>query len=305
MKRLKLKPHVHKVKGARNCSLYDILTGKFFVIEPGQDMETLSQSLLENELAFETEGIVPFKANLSLEKELEQIQIRSLQVRLNGFPEDNCWNRRKIDNTLRFFSMHRLSLLKEQVAHLPINHIRVQAAVYEPLKVQFILEQFLFRTMSIQVDEPVSHETQQSLANRVAKTQKVSVISPGGQDMKALDIGIYPFFYAQHFNPCLGQQIALDCGGEIKPCLWFKDALGNIEKNRLVELIMQRKFDSYWYLSKDKIEVCKDCEKRYVCKDCRLSHPACLTGETGGWLTQKPSYCHYNPYKGIDDDVLE
>ena len=45
------------------------------------------------------------------------------------------------------------------------------------------------------------------------------------------------------------------------------------------------------YLTKDKVDQCKDCEYRYACPDCR---PDSL----GEDKLAKPWYCLYNPYDG-------
>jgi len=45
--------------------------------------------------------------------------------------------------------------------------------------------------------------------------------------------------------------------------------------------------------SKDRVQVCKDCEYRWACLDC----PAAILA-TGGSLYEKPAWCSYDPYVG-------
>jgi len=49
-------------------------------------------------------------------------------------------------------------------------------------------------------------------------------------------------------------------------------------------------FKDLWSINKDQIEVCKDCEFRYVCTDCR----AFITDPDNRY--SKPSTCTYDPY---------
>jgi radical SAM protein with 4Fe4S-binding SPASM domain len=51
-------------------------------------------------------------------------------------------------------------------------------------------------------------------------------------------------------------------------------------------------FKKYWSITKDQINVCKDCEFRYICTDCR----AYTTNIDNDY--SKPLKCSYDPYKG-------
>jgi radical SAM protein with 4Fe4S-binding SPASM domain len=119
---------------------------------------------------------------------------------------------------------------------------------------------------------------------RYYKNQKLAV------EIKA---EIFRFFFTRHFNPCLGNNAAVDTGGEIKCCLWSDEILGNIETDGLKDMIIRGKFDFYWEFSKSKIESCKDCELRHACDDCRI-----YALKQSGRMDATPAYCDYDPYKG-------
>lgn len=55
------------------------------------------------------------------------------------------------------------------------------------------------------------------------------------------------------------------------------------------------KIKSYWYISKDKVQKCKECELRYFCIDCREK----AQREINGNLYAANSYCNYDPQTGI------
>lgn len=66
-------------------------------------------------------------------------------------------------------------------------------------------------------------------------------------------------------------------------------SFGNIKEKSLKEIVINQKFQSLWKIIKDDVEVCKDCEFRYICTDCRA-----FQEEDSNLL--KPKKCSYNPY---------
>ena len=95
---------------------------------------------------------------------------------------------------------------------------------------------------------------------------------------------------SQKFNSCLNRKIAIDRNGDIKNCPSMTEDFGNIEAKTLTEAIKHKDFKKYWNISKDDIEICKDCEFRYICTDCRAYV------ETPDNLHSKPLKCGYDPY---------
>lgn len=91
-------------------------------------------------------------------------------------------------------------------------------------------------------------------------------------------------------NTCLNRKISIDVDGNIKNCPSMSESFGNIKDTTLQEAIDKTGFKKYWNISKDQIDVCKDCEFRHVCTDCR----AYL--ETPENDYSKPLKCGYNPY---------
>lgn len=295
MKKTKIKPHVHKVKGARNYALYDILKGNFYVLTPAGDVEELKKSLKDAGLTFETEGTVPFKTTVDMSLEKEAVKIRELQIRLNGKRENNCRDRQFAEQKKRSMSHDTLLRLREELTYIPVKKIHIEAETDEPAKIDFILKKFPYEEASVIVREGLDEE-KQALYRENCRDKNISVTSVEGASRKsvALKVEIYEFFYSQHFNPCLGQQVAVDCGGEIRPCLWHDNVLGTVGKDNLKAMIISEMFSEYWELTKDKISVCKDCELRYACPDCRVS--------TGAG---KPSFCNYDPYTGDYTNVVK
>jgi SPASM domain peptide maturase of grasp-with-spasm system len=109
------------------------------------------------------------------------------------------------------------------------------------------------------------------------------------------------FTESHHYNTCLNCKLHIDANGNIKNCPAMQQSFGNIKTTTLKEVISKQEFKQLWNITKDKIDVCKDCEFRYMCTDCR-----CFIKDTGNIYSQ-PAKCTYNPYickwEGEDDYV--
>lgn len=107
---------------------------------------------------------------------------------------------------------------------------------------------------------------------------------------KTFSVNIQSFTESIKFNSCLNKKVGIDQYGNIKNCPSMEKNYGNIKYSKISEAITQKDFSNYNLINKDLIEVCKDCEFRYICTDCR----AYLDNQFS-----KPKKCNYNPYNGI------
>jgi SPASM domain peptide maturase of grasp-with-spasm system len=103
-------------------------------------------------------------------------------------------------------------------------------------------------------------------------------------------INIKTFSEAQQHNTCLNRKISIDTEGYIRNCPSMPEHYGNIKDTTLQEALQHPDFKKYWFINKDQISVCKDCEFRYICTDCRAYR------ENPEDLYSKPLKCGYNPY---------
>lgn len=100
------------------------------------------------------------------------------------------------------------------------------------------------------------------------------------------------FTEAQNYNTCLNRKVSIDINGEIKNCPSSSFSYGNIKQTTFQEVLKNEQFNSLWYINKNRIETCKDCEFRYMCTDCRVY---LLNPENE---LSKPLKCIYDPYTG-------
>ena len=94
---------------------------------------------------------------------------------------------------------------------------------------------------------------------------------------------------------CFSEQICVGASGDVYPCLAERRiSYGNIKSISLASILFSEKAMKFRSLSKDNINVCRDCEYRYCCFDCRARAKDFLENN----FYPKPWWCHYDPYTG-------
>ena len=122
------------------------------------------------------------------------------------------------------------------------------------------------------------------------KNDGSSHLSCGNVNKDDFFSNIYLFTEAQQHNTCLNRKISIDTEGYIRNCPSMKEHYGNIKDTTLQDALAHPDFKKYWFVNKDQISVCKDCEFRYICTDCRAYI------ENPEDMYSKPLKCGYNPY---------
>lgn len=291
MKNDRLKPHVHKIKGAKYLAFFDVLNGDFYHYQPGSDIEKVRRELKEAGLIFETGAMVPFKTMLSVLDREKDLVLRKLQIRIDGCGEGNCWNRKKLGNAKKKMCIHTAQKIIENLQRIPIDRLIIEAETFEK-EIVFTLVSGIQPEQLLLVLESSISTDELDILKRNTKTD-VRVLTQRNVDIREIITDAYDFFYHHSFNPCLGHQVAIDTQGEIKPCLWWPGELGNVQEEAIRDMIYEGRFKHFWEARKDTIDGCKDCEYRYNCHDCRLN--SLTPGEN---LRLKPVFCCYDPYTG-------
>ena len=287
----RLKPHVHKVKGARFLVFFDVLNGDFYHYQPGNDIREIRRDLKEAGLIFETGAVVPYKTVLNVLDREKSLVLRKLQVRLNGHEEDNCWNRKKIGPPKKEMTARTAQEIIKNLQHLPIDGLIIEAETYDKEIIVTLANGLQPEQLLLVLENPIDVDEMDGL-KQALKTE-VRLAAERNIPIREINTEAYDFFYVQSFNPCLGHQVAIDTQGEIKPCLWWPRVLGNIYSDTVRDLIFRQSFEPYWNANKNSIKVCKDCEYRFNCHDCRLNGP-----NPDDNLLVKPVFCSYDPYTG-------
>jgi hypothetical protein len=107
-------------------------------------------------------------------------------------------------------------------------------------------------------------------------------------------INISTFTESQNHNVYYNRKLYIDEFGKVKNAPECKEGFGSILKIKnettILKIINSEKFQQYWYLGKDKCDVCSDCEFRYMCVDNR--NPILRVDKSCYYQSE----CNYNPY---------
>ncbi|MET3538038.1 grasp-with-spasm system SPASM domain peptide maturase [Chryseobacterium limigenitum] len=97
------------------------------------------------------------------------------------------------------------------------------------------------------------------------------------------------FSEAQKFNVGLNRKVCIDNEGNFKNFLTHKSTHGNFKNKSITKLIDDPDFTRKWFVSNDDIEICKDCQFRYICMD-----NSELEFSNSSW--KKLNQCPFDPY---------
>jgi len=119
------------------------------------------------------------------------------------------------------------------------------------------------------------------------KQQIVDESCCGNIFLEEFTTNIKLFSESKVYNSCLHKKISIDSNGQIKNCPSMKKSFGDHRSVDFKSIVEHSIFTELWNVNKDQIDVCKDCEYRYMCTDCRafLNSPY-----------DKPKKCNYDPY---------
>jgi len=77
------------------------------------------------------------------------------------------------------------------------------------------------------------------------------------------------FFESQEHNTYFNKKLCVDYNGNVKNSPELKESFGKINNFNFEQIANDKEFQKLWYISKNKIDICKGCEFRYVCFDVR------------------------------------
>ena len=107
-----------------------------------------------------------------------------------------------------------------------------------------------------------------------------------------LDLDLY--HEALNFNVMFNKTVFIDSFGNIKRHKEDINIYGTIQKKGIDKIINKEDFKLFWKISKDQIEICKDCEFSYICPDNRIPYKSNLKAPN----YNLKSTCNYDPYQG-------
>lgn len=326
-------------KGATRILISDLQrnVSELYPLELYEMIEEMKNHSLEDILQDyddESRPIVQEYINLLLEKEYGFVTENDWD---RNFPPLSYEYHEPSAITNLFIEMEDIELLKKikpSVENLGIKHLVIYSL--KPLTInEFIEIDDTFKTSvlsGIEVFSPFHQETNLSFIQALQKNtvriyslifyncsnppfkakdeyrfslnflkDDLKISACGKVELKYFNTNLPKVLEAINHNSCLYKKMGIDRNGTIKNCPLMVESFGNIHNHSLEEAIAQPDFKKYWDLTKDNIEVCRDCEFRYVCTDCR-AYTENAEKSKESLNVSKPLKCGYNPYSGVWED---
>jgi len=210
----------------------------------------------------------------SIIKQLEHLGCYHLELRSN--------------NILQLFDFNNILQLFENTAIKSINIILKYNNDIEGVKelinqYKRISSVILHSSPENQIINEMVHFT--LIKKQLIRTSDFLTIS---QDF--FNVNIPLFTESQKYNTYFNRKVTIDYQGNIKNCLNIDENFGNINEDRIGDIIDKIDFSKYWLVSKDDIQICCDCEFRYMCVDTRKP----CKDKNGKWHFETD--CNYDPY---------
>ena len=109
-------------------------------------------------------------------------------------------------------------------------------------------------------------------------------------DPHYFNVNIELFTESQKYHTYFNRKLAIDTYGNIKNCSALDKSYGHVSTSDIYTIVTSDEFQSLWFIHKDIISICKDCEFRYMCIDAREP----IKGENDVYYHLVK--CPYNPY---------
>lgn len=104
-----------------------------------------------------------------------------------------------------------------------------------------------------------------------------------------LCVNMEVFLESQKHNVGLNRKVSINKDGFIMNYIDHEEYFGNVNVDRILDVIKKQEFKKKWFISNNKIEKCKDCQYRSAC----VSNSDI---EKKGNLFFKKNECSFNPY---------
>jgi len=231
---------------------------------------TITNAIIEN-------SVINLTNIDSITNQMNELQVEALEF--NSFNSQICIDELdKLVSVLK--TIDSLRYLKMQIKYVEsITTIEIMS--------DFIINHPFIQTLVV-FSSPFSYDAGNNSLFFIRQELNIQSCGVVGKEYFILSL---PFFTeSQAHNTCLNRKLCIDANGTIKNCPATRHSFGNILDTTLKDAIEKKGFKDLWFVHKEQIDVCKNCEFRHVCPDCR-----CFIKDKDNIYSQ-PTKCQYNPY---------
>lgn len=186
---------------------------------------------------------------------------------------------KKISSTLNTYNIHEVLLL-----------LVYSDELYSDEFLDIILSSDRYKSIII-FNSPFDKNLEDTI-HYYKQNKKFNYYKNKNEFIPIYQLHVEAIYYHTYFN----RKLYIGAKGEIKNAKETNVNFGYIydciDKRILTNIICSNEFQEYWNVTKDKCDVCKHCEFRYMCVDNRLPYKR----NHSEWYHKIE--CNYNPYIG-------
>jgi hypothetical protein len=295
------------VNGFIRTCIYDLTREEFYLYKRINDISEISNDflefLIENEvvnqistqLNFQFPKIdftfIPFSKVSNITFELNSFNIKNFLK----FSILNCSTYGLIIKDLNYNLLYLKfsEVLNESINNLSLFIIDSKLIIEDIDLLNEMYLKYSFLEITVYTDNHV-------IFNYLTTLKKNHVIVKSTNEFNQTEISItnfscniLTFSESQNHNLYLNGKLYVDADGYIKNSINSNIPYANIDEihdDENLNLLLEREENKIWFISKDKIDVCKHCEFRYMCVDNRIP----IKRNEVEWFYA--TECNYNPF---------
>lgn len=215
-------------------------------------------------------------------KELSSLACFNIQIRINNPDVDNVVS--GILDTTRKSRIRNVEIFLPESLY-EVHHLKYLDDIENRIKT------FVIHSVKDEIlTKDLYENSKYYIDNKLIFTTRI-INSSSNDNIKKENFIINMEFFteAQHHNVALNRKVCIDNEGNFKNYLSHKGTLGNFNKTSITKLIDNKDFTRKWFVNNDNIDICKDCQFRYICFDNSDI-------EFNGSSWRKLNQCPFNPY---------
>lgn len=210
-------------------------------------MVSLKENSYKGEIVIVTNGTCINKSQIDFLKQFPNVR---LDLVLHGGDEKTYFDVTNVKNAYK--------KVKKNIISLKRNNIRANGTY---LVNNRNISKIPYELMEMGIDIGIKYVYNEQYTNReLLLDHNGRIMSNDAITTEALE----------DINCCLFGQIFISSDMKVYPCPNMREfMLGDLKKEKLFEVFCRDEYKKFWYLSKSKIEGCKECKYRTCCFDCR------------------------------------
>lgn len=204
----------------------------------------------------------------------------------------------KVECLIFRFIKSDISIIENVMNHfkdIPVRIIQIFTPVFKTFEIDFF-EKLISENNRISI--VVEYNSKNNIYKEInkgihIKTKKNIILDEKKiVNISDFDLNLDLYMESKLNNNFFNRRLYIDSKGNIFRYEFDNETFGNIDNFNFDDLFKNKNFKKYWKIKKDDIEICNNCEYRYMCVDGRIP----IERKDKTFYFEKE--CSYNPYNG-------